>query len=154
MGSPGSRHHCTMKSFSLLLVILISTIVVSEDVVRKPRLFYVSTSSTTTTISTASICVVTSTNTLPACTGRKRRMITRAGETEALLQPSRTQDSRTNAAVNEEEATEVETGSSGREGRFLLYWITTTSVSTSTSYTTTFSISSVLCTAPGQKVCG
>merc|ERR1712032_14767 len=29
-----------------------------------------------------------------------------------------------------------------REGRFLLYWITTTSISTSTSLTTTFSVSS------------
>ena len=41
-----------------------------------------------------------------------------------------------------------------RVGRFLLYWITTTSISTSTSYTTTYSISSVLCTIAGQNLCG
>ena len=40
-----------------------------------------------------------------------------------------------------------------REGRFLLYWITTTSISTSTSLTTTFSVSSALCTAPGSSSC-
>merc|ERR1711971_926423 len=39
-----------------------------------------------------------------------------------------------------------------REGRFLLYWITTTS--TSTSFTTTYSVSSALCTAPGANLCG
>ena len=32
-----------------------------------------------------------------------------------------------------------------REGRFLLYWITTTSISTSTSFTTTYFVSSAHC---------
>ena len=41
----------------------------------------------------------------------------------------------------------------GREGRFLLYWITTTSRSTSTSFTTTFTVMSVLCTTPGASIC-
>ena len=41
-----------------------------------------------------------------------------------------------------------------REGRFLLYWITTTSISTSTSFTTTFSVSSALCTPAGAGICG
>merc|ERR1711997_154231 len=45
-----------------------------------------------------------------------------------------------------------------REGRFLHYWITTTSVSTSTSFTTTVSISGkVICTTSGivgVNVCG
>ena len=45
-----------------------------------------------------------------------------------------------------------------REGRFLLYWITTTSISTSTSFTTTVSISGkVVCTSTGitgLNVCG
>ena len=41
-----------------------------------------------------------------------------------------------------------------REGRFLLYWITTTSISTSTSFTTTYSISSVVCTPAGANYCG
>ena len=41
-----------------------------------------------------------------------------------------------------------------REGRFLLYWITTTSISTSTSFTTTFSVSAVTCTPAGASICG
>merc|ERR1712083_827801 len=41
-----------------------------------------------------------------------------------------------------------------RKGKFLLYWITTTSISTSTSFTTTFSINSVLCTPSGANICG
>merc|ERR1712126_303370 len=41
-----------------------------------------------------------------------------------------------------------------REGRFLLYWITTTSTSTSTSFTTTFTISNVACTPAGVNLCG
>ena len=41
-----------------------------------------------------------------------------------------------------------------REGRFLLYWITTTSISTSTSFTITYSVSSALCTPAGGTQCG
>ena len=42
-----------------------------------------------------------------------------------------------------------------RNGRFLLYWITTTSVTTITSVTGTLSISgSVSCTPAGGVLCG
>ena len=41
-----------------------------------------------------------------------------------------------------------------RKGKFLLYWITTTSISTSTSFTTTFSVYSVSCTPTGGSECG
>merc|ERR1712037_346997 len=40
-----------------------------------------------------------------------------------------------------------------REGRFLLYWITTTSISTSTSFTITYTVSSAICTPPGAVLC-
>ena len=40
-----------------------------------------------------------------------------------------------------------------REGRFLLYWTTTTSISTFTSFTTTHTFEVVSCTAPGQSYC-
>merc|ERR1712223_176668 len=36
-----------------------------------------------------------------------------------------------------------------KKSHHLLYWITTTSISTSTSYTITYSVSSVTCTPPG-----
>ena len=100
----------------------------SKEMTRKPKLFFVSTSATTSTLQTASICYVSSA-TIATCTGRKRRTISLDGvEPEGAVQPStfkREVDSvqeETNSKVNER-----------REGRFLLYWITTTSISTSTS---------------------
>ena len=122
----------------------------SKEMTRKPKLFFVSTSATTSTLQTASICYVSSA-TIATCTGRKRRTISLDGvEPEGgAVQPSmfkrEVQDSvqeETNSKVNER-----------REGRFLLYWITTTSISTSTSFTTTFTVSSALCTPAGASIC-
>merc|ERR1712018_510029 len=48
----------------------------------------------------------------------------------------------------------MEEKGSDRKGRFLLYWITTTSISTSTSFTSTFSVYSVFCTPSGVNECG
>ena len=75
--------------------------------------------------------------------------------TNADIEPSRQQ-------VPEEEfkriEEQIEAGeeSSGREGRFLLYWLTTTTTSTTTSFTATSSIGSVVCTPAGytNSVCG
>ena len=120
----------------------------SKEMARKPKLFFVSTSATTSTLQTASICYVSSA-TIATCTGRKRRTISLDGvEPKGAVQPSmfkREVDSvqeETNSKVNER-----------REGRFLLYWITTTSISTSTSFTTTFTVSSALCTPAGASIC-
>merc|ERR1712001_634258 len=131
--------------------------VLSEDVVRQPKLFFVSTSATTTTLQTSSICYVTSAAP-SACPGRKRRSISLEPveskrrsisldgmEPDGAVQPS-TIDREVDGEPLQDEAT-------GRDGRFLLYWITTTSISTSTSFTTTFTISSVLCTPPGANNC-
>ena len=43
-----------------------------------------------------------------------------------------------------------------RAGRFLVYWMTTTSVSTLTSYTTTLTVASLVCTPSNfdLSVCG
>ena len=120
----------------------------SEEVVRKPKLFFVSTSATTSTLQTLSICYVSSA-TPAACTGRKRRSISLEPaesksldgmESEGAVQPS---------TINRE----ID-GGQDREGRFLLYWITTTSISTSTSFTTTYTVSSVSCTPAGGNLCG
>ena len=120
----------------------------SKEMTRKPKLFFVSTSATTSTLQTASICYVSSA-TIATCTGRKRRTISLDGvEPEGAVQPSmfkRELDSvqeETNSKANER-----------REGRLLLYWITTTSISTSTSFTTTFTVSSALCTPAGASIC-
>ena len=121
----------------------------SKEMTRKPKLFFVSTSATTSTLQTASICYVSSA-TIATCTGRKRRTISLDGvEPEGAVQPSMFKrevgsvQKETNSKVNER-----------REGRFLLYWITTTSISTSTSFTTTFTVSSALCTPAGASICG
>ena len=116
-----------------------------DEVARKPRLFFVSTSSTTTTLQTQSICYVTSGTTITTCTGRKRRSIKIDGAQHADVKPSQ---------LNQEVQSSQKEAKKDREGRFLLYWITTTSISTSTSYTTTISVSAVECTTSGQVLCG
>ena len=119
--------------------------------VRKPKLFFVSTSATTSTLQTASVCYISSA-TIATCTGRKRRTISLDGmEPEGAVQPS------TFKREVEEGESVQDVGSlkvnEKREGRFLLYWITTTSISTSTSFTTTFTVSSALCTPAGAGLC-
>merc|ERR1712061_724026 len=114
-------------------------------VARKPRLFLVSTSSTTTTLQTQSICYVTSGTTITTCTGRKRRSIKIDGAQHAYVKPSQ---------LNQEVEFSQKEAKKDREGRFRLYWIPTTSISTSTYYTTTVSISAIECTTSGQSLCG
>merc|ERR1739838_930454 len=127
----------------ILVVALFGSLVLSEEVVRKPKLFFVSTSATTSTLQTASICYV-STAAYATCTGRKRRAITAFSEMETEVQPKQ----------DEVDSSLQEAESGDRDGRFLLYWITTTSISTSTSYTNTYSVSSAACTPVGANDCG
>jgi len=111
-----------------ILVALLTVAVTADDAVRKPKLFYVSTSATTSTLQTASICYISSKTALGTCAGRKRRTISLDGvDMEGKLQPSQ---------ANQEGMSADSTDK--RDGRF--YWITTTSVSTSTSFTTTLTI--------------
>ena len=128
---------------TLLLLSLAITAVSAADVARKPKLFYVSTSATTSTLSTGSICYISSKTALGSCVGRKRRSLVFDGQ--AVDGPSQARQARGAAEVQP---------SQGKEGRFLLYWITTTSISTSTSFTTTYSVSSILCTPAGANLCG
>ena len=124
----------------------------SEASVRKPKFFFVTTSSVTSTLQTAAVCYI-SDATLATCTGRKRRSIDLDGvDAEGAVQPSRFQIPDSGFKREDEGESEV-MEKRGREGRFLLYWITTTSRSTSTSFTTTFTVSSVLCTPPGATLC-
>ena len=119
----------------------------SKEMTRKPKLFFVSTSATTSTLQTASICYVSSA-TIATCTGRKRRTISLDGDLpEGAVQPSILKRRDVKVDSDQEELNK------NREGRFLLYWITTTSISTSTSFTTTFTVSSALCTPAGASIC-
>merc|ERR1712060_273817 len=122
----------------------------SEANKRNPKLFFVS--STTTTVSTTTICYVSSNSpsTAAACGKRKRR---------ALMVDSVTgQDTPVDVAgvtrtEKEESSPEVESTKDkeqAREGKFLMYWMTTTS--TSTTYTATTTISSLACTPSGFTI--
>merc|ERR1711881_106819 len=138
----------TMNAVSLLVVLFAVAASAEEEVARKPKLFFVSTSATTTTLQTLSVCFVSS-NAISTCTGRKRRAINMDGglsledAASVELEPSQREQDASAPAID-----------GSRDGRFLLYWITTTSISTSTSFTTTYSVSSALCTAPGANLCG
>merc|ERR1712088_545848 len=141
--------HCNrvrMSRVSLLVVFfLAATASAKQHVERHPKLFFVSTSSTTSTLSTGSLCYVTTATFAGACTGRKRRAINFEGASVDEFKPSQ---------LKEEVQSSRDDRSLDREGRFLLYWITTTSISTSTSFTTTFSVFSVSCTPTGGSFCG
>ena len=63
--------------------------------------------------------------------------------------------------VPEVEPSQVESGivdddiaSEGRQGKFLLYWLTTTTTSTTTEFTKTTTVYSVICTPSGASECG
>ena len=126
----------------------------SESLVRKPKFFFVTTSSITTTVNMATVCYISDKAGLSGeCTGRKRRSMTLDGlDAEGAVQPSRLQTPDSRFKREDDGESEV-IEKRGREGRFLLYWITTTSRSTSTSFTTTFTVMSVLCTTPGASIC-
>merc|ERR1711997_269313 len=127
-----------------ILVALLTVAVSADDAVRKPKLFYVSTSATTSTLQTASVCYISSKTALGTCAGGKRRTISLDGvEMEGKLRPSQANQEVMSADSSDK-----------RDGRFLLYWITTTSISTSTSFTTTLTMSSVQCTNSGAVLCG
>merc|ERR1712158_303230 len=119
-----------MNTVSLLVVLFAVAASAEDEVARKPKLFFVSTSATTTTLQTLSICYVSS-NTVTTCSGRKRRAINMDGSLSLKdaapveLEPSQREQAASAPAID-----------GSREGRFLLYWITTTSISTSTSFTT------------------
>merc|ERR1712156_590720 len=135
--------HTRMNSVSLCVVLsVLAACAAGDDVARKPKLFYVSTSVTTSTLQTVSICHITSGTTITTCTGRKRRSIKiDVAQHAADVKPSQ---------LNQKVQSSQKEAEKHREGRFLLYWITTTSMSTSTSFTTTVSISGkVVCTSAG-----
>ena len=141
---PSGPCHSGCVSIATIITFHIFHTRTADDVVKKPKLFFVSTSATTSTLQTASICYISSKTALGTCAGRKRRAISLDGvDMDGKLQPSQA-----NQEVMAADSTDK------RDGRFLLYWITTTSISTSTSFTTTLTLSSVQCTPSGVTLCG
>merc|ERR1711936_481047 len=124
-----------MSRVSLFVVFFLAAAASAKQVERHPKLFFVSTSSTTSTLSTGTVCYIT-TGTVSTCSGKKRRAINFDGASfdESELQPSQ---------LKEDVQSSKKDGRLDREGRFLLYWITTT-----------FSVFSVSCTPSGASACG
>ena len=146
---------------TLLLLSCLLTFVSCQDtevgVAREPKLFYVSTSRTTTTISTVTVCFSTSKDAVIACKKKRKRSIL----DEAIPVTAEVGDSirpqRLGLEGEEDALLDLESGSeqAQRDGRFLLYWITTTSTSTTTSFTATSTIQSIVCTpANFYSACG
>merc|ERR1712223_1999367 len=107
---------------------------------RDPRLIYVSTASSTTTLLTQTICFMSST-TIKACKRKKRFTDVDVQKAAPEIAP---------------EIQDLKDVDAKRDARFLVYWMTTTSLSTLTSFTRTVTIGSLACTPSGYtlSVCG
>merc|ERR1712115_191492 len=161
--------HINHKMVSLL--ILLSCVLVSvsavelEDIAdvthgrsREPKLFFVSSSSTTSSLSTSTVCFKATATGAVTCGKRKKRSMVVNGISEAdgEIQPQRSFDAEESYLLNQK-ISKLESGAedpttSDRDGRFLLYWLTTTSTSTTTIYTGTSTIASLDCTPSGYTV--
>merc|ERR1712200_44195 len=84
------------------------------------------------------------TNAAAACVGRKKRTIQESpiGTFELDVAPV----SRESRDIHIQPSADKAASSGSREGKFLLYWMTTTSTTTTTSYTSTVTLSSLECT--------
>ena len=143
---------------------------------RQPKLFFVSSSSTTSSVSTSTICFISTNTGFTTCGKRRRRNILVDGISGAAgqIQPmsARWVEVKTLKLITQavffssfdDEAdlsTKLDSGAedpttSDRDGRFLLYWLTTTSTSTTTIYTGTSTLGSLECTPNGYtlSLCG
>merc|ERR1719411_2455290 len=113
-------------SFSLAIVAAAEA---DADKLRNPKLFFVS--STTSTLATTTICYVSSSS--AAACGRKRRAVLIDSESKRDAEFGFDGVTKMNAEdveSSKDELSEVEAAQTNeREGKFLLYWMTTTSTS-------------------------
>ena len=135
---------------------------------RQPKLFYVSSTTSTTTLSTNTVCYVPSSTDLMmlTCKKKKRSILSDSiGTTSEEISPAKSTQ-RFQEAVekikvdiefnDKEDINELISGLdlTEREGRFLNYWLTTTTTTTFTSFTGTSTVASLLCTPPGYTNAG
>merc|ERR1712014_417598 len=123
---------------------------------RQPKLLFVSSSSTTSSFSTSTVCFVSTATGFTTCKKRKRRNIL-----EDAIENGKVMDIQPDSPFDKESEDEIESGAedpaaSRRDGRFLLYWLTTTSTSTTTIFTATGTIATLACTPAGYTLsaCG
>ena len=110
-------------------------------------MFLVSSSTTITTFSTSTYCYVTAAAAACKKKRRKRAIYSIAGE-DVELSPTKTHDV---------QPVEIDPSlSTARDPRFVMYWMTTTSTSSSTIFTATTTLYSLECTPSGftLSACG
>merc|ERR1719464_311172 len=127
---------------------------------RAKRQFFVSTTTSSTTLTTQSLCYVkfqaASFMSVCSVSGRKKRSLkfledkVEAHDEAIVASPSKREEDN----VEEKENIDIESGDIEmleRNKRFLNYWLTITKTTTLTSYTTTSSVGSIICTPYGQS---
>merc|ERR1712154_405814 len=149
-----------VHSLALLfcLIFLASTIAIETEEAkvvpsRQPKLFWVSSSATTSSVSTSTICFVSTATGFTTC--KRRNILADAITDEDVeIHPQSTLSKDDSDADIESGAEDPAT--SRRDGRFLLYWLTTTTTSTTTIYTATGTLATLACTPAGYTVsaCG
>merc|ERR1711997_509974 len=117
----------------------------SEASERAGRIFYVTTTTSLSTVNTISFCHMLSvTNTvMGTCAARKRRQF--SFNDKPFNNP--TEEISPSALDIESSQKDMDQ----RQGRFVNYWITTTFTSTTTSYTATSTLASIICTPVGYS---
>merc|ERR1712117_29058 len=123
---------------AVLLAVASASQVEEPKSARKPKLFFVSSSSTTSTVNTVTFCYTTSGTITAACKRKKRSILDGFDDNIENIQPSDALDSSMDVVEEPQE--------SNRQGKFLLYWLTTTSTSTTTSFTATKTFTAAGCT--------
>ena len=125
---------------------------------RNPRVYLISTTTSMSTVSTVTWCYVISStaNGMIACKKKKRALNFLDDDTReaaGIISPASThrdfEDEEEESNVDVDASKQISDEELEREGKFLNYWMTTTVVSTSYSYTATSSIASVVCTPVG-----
>merc|ERR1711874_649 len=116
---------------------------------RQKKMFLVSFSSTTTTMSSFIYCIKSGTTAATACTKRKKRAILEASQDLMISPTEPVREDRLGEVSQENLNSGLGEAESDRQGRFAMYWMTTTFTSTTTSYTATTTIASVECTPSG-----
>merc|ERR1712045_713948 len=108
-------------------------------------------------VSTSTVCFLSTSSGLVACGKRKKRSMVVDGFSgdAGEIRPQSSFDSESDSDPKVESGAEDPT-TSDRDGRFLLYWLTTTSTSTTTIYTGTSTLATLQCTPGGYTLsaCG
>merc|ERR1719483_7350 len=145
--------------YTSLLLLLLQTVVSEGVISREPRLFLVSSTTSTTILSTSTVCYVQSVTAQAMLTCKKKKRSLNLNISPIYSLPSDGSIQPRPSLRDEDlspsgEVPDIEAGVQGREGKFLQYWITTTLTSSTTAFTATSSLASLICTPAGYTLSG